>query len=35
MSWPWIALIFPLSMSLISSFILMAEFHPKVRQGLT
>ena len=34
-SWPWIALIFPLWMLLISTCILMAEFHPKIRPGST
>ena len=29
-SWPWIALVFPLWMLLISTCILMAEFHSKV-----
>jgi hypothetical protein len=34
-SWRWIALIFPVWMLLISTCILIAEFHPKVRTGST
>jgi hypothetical protein len=32
-NWQWIALLFPLWILLISTCILIAEFHPKVRRG--